>query len=247
MTVDQLSEIELFKCRDDRACMDELMKRYDHLAQQLARKFAGRGAEIDDLEQVARIALLNAATRFDVDRGVKFSTYAGRTIIGEIKHFFRANAWSLRVPRSLQELWLRTSKATQELNQKLGRSPSIHEIAEFLDVDDEQILEALDAGGSLRPASLDTPVGDDSSTTIGDMVGRSDPSLSDAAEWADLEPAFGKLDDRERTIVYMRFFEGRTQNEIADVMGVSQVHVSRLLRGALETIRLELDASEPRA
>lgn len=243
MTVDQLSEIELFERRNEPSHMEELVKRYDYLAQQLARKFSGRGADIDDLEQVARVALINAAGRFDAERGVKFSTYAGRTIIGEIKHFFRDTAWSLRVPRSLQELWLRTSKATQELSQKLGRTPSVHEIAEFLGVEDEQILEALDAGGGLRPASLDSPVGEDSATTIGDMMGDPDRSLEDTSEWVDLEPAFAALDDRERRIVYMRFFEGRTQEEIADVIGVSQVHVSRLLRDALAAIRQELETA----
>lgn len=241
MLVDHLSDDELFDRRTEQACLSELAKRYDYLVKQLARKFYGRGADLDDLEQVGRLALLNAADRFDPDRGVKFSTYAGRTIIGEIKHYFRGHAWSVRVPRSLQELWLRTSKATGELSQKLGRSPTVAEIADFLDVTTEEVLEALDAGGGLRPASLDSPVGEDGSTTLGAMIGGRDPGIADALEWTELEPALEGLDERARTIVYLRFFEGKTQDEISDVVGVSQVHVSRLLRAALEEIREALD------
>jgi len=242
MLTEHLPEDELFDRRTEQACLSEIAKRYDYLVKQLARKFSGRGADLDDLEQVARLALLSAADRFDADRGVKFSTYAGRTIIGEIKHYFRGHAWSVRVPRSLQELWLRTSKATSELSQKLGRSPTIPELAEFLDVTEEEVLEALDAGGGLRPASLDSPVGGDgSTTTLGAMLGERDPGLSDALGWTEIEPAVESLDERDRTIVYLRFFEGKTQDEIAEVIGVSQVHVSRLLRGALEQIREALD------
>lgn len=243
MSVDQLTDAELFERIDEQACVEELVKRYEGLARSLARKFSGRGAEVDDLEQVARMALFKAAGRFDPERGFRFTTFASRTMVGEIKHFFRDTAWSMRVPRSLQELYLRTSRATEELSHDLGRMPTVREIADVLDVDEDDVLEALDAGGALGPASLDSPMTAETDATVGDMIGSPDTRLAGAPDWLDLEPAFAQLDDRERTILRMRFFEGRTQSEIAEAVGVSQVHVSRLLRGALDKVRSTVEAS----
>lgn len=243
MTLDQLTDSELFERIDELACAEELVRRYEGLTRSLARKFSGRGAEVEDLEQVSRTALLKAARRFDPERGFKFSTYASRTMIGEIKHFFRDTAWSMRVPRSLQELYLRTSRATEEISQDLGRMPTVREIAVVLDVEEDDVLDALDAGGTLGPVSLDSPMTARTESTVGDMLGAPDARLAGAPQRLDLEPAFEVLDDRERTIVKMRFFEGCTQSEIADAVGVSQVHVSRLLRGALEKVRSSVDPS----
>jgi RNA polymerase sigma-B factor len=228
---------ELFAHRFEPDARAEIARRYDYLAQQLARKFRDRGIPLDDLIQVARFGLVNAIDRFDTDRGVRFSTFAGRTIVGEIKHHFRGHAWSLRVPRSLQNLFLRTSDAVQVLSQRLGRSPTIAELAEHLDVDEDEVLEALDAGGTMHATSLDRPIHKGESTPIVDTVGTSDRALQRAAAWAELAPVIAALDERERTILFMRFYEGRTQQEIADEVGVSQVHVSRLLRRTLAHIR----------
>lgn len=234
---------ELFEDRHDPRTRAEIVERYDVLAQRLARKFRGRGTELEDLVQVARFGLLNAIDRFDPDRGVRFSTFAGRTIIGEIKHHFRGEAWSIRVPRSLQNLWLRTSKAIEELGQRLGRNPTIGEIALHLDVDEDEVLEAMDAGGGFNSSSLDRPVGETGGASVGDLMGDRDTSLERTPEWAEAAEAVRELPERERAIVYMRFFEGKTQKEIAARVGVSQVHVSRLLRRTLAELRDVIDGA----
>lgn len=234
------TDAELFARRDDDDARSQIVERYDDLAQQLARKFQGRGIALDDLVQVARFGLMNALDRFDPNRGVKFSTYAGRTMVGEIKHHFRNHSWSVRVPRSLQNLFLRTSDAVQTLSQQLGRGPTIAELADYLDVSEAEVLDALEAGGEMRAVSLDRPIGADMHGAIVDRVGRADRALERAAEWAELAPVVSSLDEREQTILFLRFYEGRTQQEIADDVGVSQMHVSRLLRQTLEDIRHEI-------
>ena len=237
------SDHEMFAHRQDPRTRAAIAERYDGLAQRLARKFRGRGTELDDLVQVARFGLVNAIDRFDPARGVRFSTFASRTIVGEIKHHFRREAWSIRVPRSLQNLWLRTSRAIEELSQQLGRNPTITEIARHIDVDEDEALEAMDAGGGFTSASLDRPIGDSGSTSVVDVIGGRDASLERIPEWAEVADMVRDLPERERTIVYLRFFEGRTQEEIAMHVGVSQVHVSRLLRSTLAQIRDHLDES----
>ncbi len=231
------SEKALFERRHEPDARAALAERYDQLAQQLARRFRGRGTPIEDLVQVARFGLLNAIDRFDPDRGVRFSTFAGRTIIGELKHHFRDNAWSIRVPRSLQNLWLRTSVATEELGQQLGRNPTIPEIADHLEVDPEEVLEAMDAGTGFRASSLDRPVGDEPEGSLIELLGDRDRALERTPDWAELGTALESIPKRERDILYLRFYEGKTQQEIARIVGVSQVHVSRLLRGTLDELR----------
>lgn len=231
------SDRELFENRRDPEARAAIVERYDSLAQQLARKFRGRGTPLDDLIQVARFGLLNAIDRFDVDRGIRFSTFAGRTIVGEIKHHFRKEAWTVRVPRSLQNLWLRTNDAIEQLSQQLSRSPTIAEIAEHLDVDEDEVLEAMDAGGGFTTASLDRPIGATGETTVGELLGSRHPVLERTPERAGLADAIEDLPERERAILFMRFFEGRTQQEIATQVGISQVHVSRLLRQTLADLR----------
>jgi RNA polymerase sigma-B factor len=240
MTPDSHDEAvrELFALRDADS-RRRLVEIFEPLARRLALRFRGRGVATDDLLQVARLGLLNAIDRFDTDRGVKFTTYAGRTIVGEIKHHFRDQAWSLRVPRQLQNLWLETSDAVDVLSQKLARSPTINEIADHIGVEAEDVLEALDAGGAYTATSLERPVveGD---APIGDLIGNLDPGLAATEEYGSLLDRLRSLPQREQTIVYLRFFEGRTQSEIAEVIGVSQVHVSRLLAKTLETLRTHL-------
>jgi RNA polymerase sigma-B factor len=228
---------ELFDERDQPDAKRELVEMFDGLAQRLARRFRGRGVAQDDLVQVARYGLLKAIDRFDPGREVLFSTFAGRTMIGEIKHYFRDQAWSVRVPRSLQNLWLEVSRAVDELTHSLGRSPSIAEIAEMLDVEEEEVLEALDAGAAYTASSLDRPVGEDGDMTVVDQIGDVDPEFETAAVRGALAVHLQALPERERTVLYLRFFDGRTQAEIAEEIGVSQVHVSRILSRTLEELR----------
>ncbi|HSJ72073.1 MAG TPA: SigB/SigF/SigG family RNA polymerase sigma factor [Acidimicrobiia bacterium] len=229
--------LELFSRRADADARRRIVEIYDPLAQRLASRFRGRSVDRDDLIQVARFGLINAINRFDPDRGVKFTTYAGRTIIGELKHHFRDHAWSLRVPRSLQNLWLEVSRAVDPLTQSLGRVPTITEISEYLAVPAEDVLEALDAGSAFSVGSLDQPVGDEGGSVVGDLIGSLDAALDLADERSSIAEHLRALPDRERTILYLRFYEGRTQSEIAQEIGVSQVHVSRLVSKVIEQLR----------
>ncbi len=235
MTADGTAD--LFARRREPDARRALVEEYDWLAKRLARRFRGRGVELDDLIQVARYGLLNAIDRYDPDRGVKFTTYAGRTIVGEIQHHFRDQAWSLRVPRSLQNLWLEVSRTVEDLSQSLGRSPTIGEIADAIGVDEDRVLEALEAGDAFTASSIDQPFGADDDRTPTDVVGGPDPAMEHVLERSDLTEHLAALPERQRTILYLRVFEGRTQSEIADVVGVSQVHVSRLLSRALDSLK----------
>lgn len=228
---------ELLDRRHDVNVRDRIMHRYDALAVRLAARYRGRGEPREDLEQVARIGLLNALDRFDPERGVRFSTFATVTIVGELKRHLRDRSWSVRAPRSLQERWLEVSRAIDDLTQQLGRSPRIAEIASALDVSDEEVLEALDAGGAYTAASLDAPVGESDDGRLVDLLGDEDPALAGVAPWATVDEAIKSLPDRERHILYLRFFEGWTQSEIGARLGISQMHVSRLLRRTLEELR----------
>lgn len=229
--------LDLFPRRDEPAARRRIVEIYDPLARRLAARFRDRGVSTDDLLQVARYGLMNAIDRFDPSLDVKFTTFAGRTIVGELKHHFRDHAWALRVPRSLQNLWLEISAAVDALTQRLGRPPTIGEISTELRVPEEGILEALDAGGAFSTRSLDQPVGDESGESVGDLVGGEDESLAVSDDLATLAAHLARLPTRERTILYLRFYEGHTQAEIAEVIGVSQVHVSRLLSRVIERLR----------
>jgi len=187
--------------------------------------------------------MLNAIDRFDAERGVKFATFAGRTIIGELKRHLRDQAWSLRVPRSLHDLWLETGKAIDTLTQRLARTPTIREIAAELDEDMDRIIEAIDAGSAFTAGSLDSPVGEEGSATLADVLGDVDSALERAGERSTLSEHLTRLPDRERTILYLRFFEGKTQSEIAIVVGVSQVHVGRILARTLDDLRNAISES----
>jgi RNA polymerase sigma-B factor len=233
---------DLFDNRDDPEVKRELVETFDGLAHRLARRFRGRGVALDDLVQVARYGLLKAIDRFDPEREVLFTTYAGRTIVGEIKHYFRDQAWSVRVPRSLQNLWLEVSRVVEDLTHTLGRSPTIGEIAALLEVDEETVLEALDAGAAYTATSLDRPVDDAGDVAVVDQIGEPDPGFESAANRGDMETHLKDLPERERRILYLRFFEGRTQAEIADDVGVSQVHVSRILTRTLTQLRGALES-----
>jgi RNA polymerase sigma-B factor len=217
---------------------DQLVAAHIGLAEYLARRFANRGEPLDDLVQVASFGLLKAVGRFDPERGVEFSTYATHTIVGELKRHFRDKGWAIRAPRRMQELYLRLGKVVATLGQELGRSPSIAELATEVEVSEEEVLEALEAGQAYRFASLDAPAaGDSDGETLGSRLGVNDPALDDAERRATLSPLLSQLPPREQLILHLRFFEGLTQSEIATRLGISQMHVSRLLARSVAQLR----------
>lgn len=229
--------LELFRRLDaDGRARDELAERFQPLVEYLARRFAGRGEPLDDLIQVANIGLVNAIDRFDPSREVQFSTYAAATIVGELKRHFRDKGWSIRVPRQLQETMLRINQALPILTQELGHSPTIGELAHRLDVTEEQITESMEAAQAYSTASLEAP-STETGLTRAETLGAEDPSLGIMEQWATVVPAIRDLPQRERTVLYLRFFKDKTQSEIAQEIGVSQMHVSRILRQTIEQLR----------
>ncbi len=218
---------------------DELVTMHLPLVHHLARRFRDRGEPHDDLVQVGTIGLIKAVDRFDPERGVEFSTYATPTVLGEIKRHFRDKGWSVRVPRRLQELRMSIAGATAELSQDLGRSPTVKELATRLEVTEDEVLEGLEAAQSYSTLSLDgagnDPGGD--SPALVDTLGTDDSALAHVEYRETLRPLLAALPDRERQIVLLRFFHNKTQSQIADEVGVSQMHVSRLLAKSLATLR----------
>jgi RNA polymerase sigma-B factor len=212
------------------------------LVEFLARKFAGRGEPVDDLIQVASVGLIKAVDRFDVDRQIEFSTYATPNILGEIKRYFRDKGWAMRVPRGLQELRQSAKEAIRADTVKTGRSPSIQELAQRLDSDVESVAEALTLGRAYNTASLDAPVSqeDRNSDTILDLQADEDSPMDGVEDKLLLQKAIDTLKGQQRRILDLRFNQGKTQTEIAQTIGVSQMHVSRLLRRALEDLKRRL-------
>jgi RNA polymerase sigma-B factor len=208
------------------------------LAHQLARRFLHRGEPLDDLVQVASVALVKSVDRFDPRRGVDFAAFATRTIIGELKRHFRDKGWAVRASRRVQELYLELGHATSTLVQELGRSPTVAELAVATGATEESVIEAIEAGQGYRATSIDAAVSDDDplSARLGDF----DTRFESVEERALLAPALAKLAPREQAILRMRFVEGLTQSEIAVTVGVSQMHVSRLLAASLEQLREQI-------
>lgn len=233
--------VELRKATDpkERAAKREaLAQLHLPLVEYLAKRFKDRGEPLDDLVQVGSVGLLKAIDRFDIDRGVEFSTYATPTIVGELKRYFRDKGWAVRVPRRLQELSLRMNKIVSQLTQDLGRAPTVAEIAEAAGVDEEQVLEALESGQAYSTTSLDAPSGEeeDSAQRL-ERMGEQDIALDNLEYFASLQPLIAQLPERERRILYLRFFRGMTQSKIAEEVGISQMHVSRLLSRILAFLR----------
>jgi RNA polymerase sigma-B factor len=217
---------------------DELVEAHLPLVEYLARRFRNRGEPLDDLIQVATIGLIKSVDRFDLERGVEFSTYATPTIVGEIKRHFRDKGWAIRVPRRLQELKLSLTKATSELSQKNGRSPTVAELAAHLQMTDEEILEGLESANAYSAVSLDAPDGgDDDSPAVADSLGMMDDSLEGVEYRESLKPLLEQLPPREKRILLLRFFGNMTQSQIAAELGISQMHVSRLLARTLAQLR----------
>ena len=220
---------------------DELVEMHLPLVEYLARRFRNRGEPLDDLVQVATIGLIKAVDRFDLDRGVEFSTYATPTIVGEIKRHFRDKGWAIRVPRRLQELKLSLGKATSELSQRNGRSPTVGELASHLRMSEEDVLEGLESANAYSAVSLDAPdTGDDENHAVADTLGITDESLEGVEYRESLKPLLGQLPAREKRILLLRFFGNMTQSQIAAELGISQMHVSRLLARTLTQLRAGL-------
>jgi RNA polymerase sigma-B factor len=232
---------ELFeRLRDggDAKIRDELVEMHLPLVEYLARRFRNRGEPLDDLVQVATIGLIKSVDRFDTERGVEFSTYATPTIVGEIKRHFRDKGWAIRVPRRLQELKLALTKATSELAQQLGRSPTVAELAQHLGLHEEEILEGLESANAYSAISLDSPdSGDEDAPAVADTLGHLDDALESVEYRESLKPLLGKLPAREKRILMLRFFGNMTQSQIAGELGISQMHVSRLLARTLAQLR----------
>jgi RNA polymerase sigma-B factor len=220
------------------AIRDQLVETHLPLVEYLARRFRNRGELHDDLVQVATIGLIKSVDRFDLERGVEFSTYATPTIVGEIKRHFRDKGWAIRVPRRLQELKLSLAKATSELSQRNGRSPTVAELATFLGMSDEDVLEGLESANAYSTVSLDTPEsGDSDALAVADTLGVVDESLEGVEYRESLKPLLDQLPPREKRILLLRFFSNMTQSQIAIELGISQMHVSRLLARTLAQLR----------
>jgi len=216
---------------------DRAIEAWLPLARHLAHRYAGRGEPTDDLVQTATVGLIKAVDKFDPDRGVDFAGYAIPTIVGEIKRHFRDRTWSVRVPRRLQELRLAITEANASLTHALGRSPTVPDIAVHLQVSEEDVLEGLEGARAYNATSLSTPISADGSTELGDTLGGEDHEFALAELRVALGPALASLDEREQRILTLRFYGNLTQSQIAEQIGISQMHVSRLLTKALGKLR----------
>ncbi|MFJ4469107.1 SigB/SigF/SigG family RNA polymerase sigma factor [Streptomyces sp. NPDC089424] len=223
---------------------NQLVRMHLPLVEHLARRFRNRGEPLDDLTQVATIGLIKSVDRFDPDRGVEFSTYATPTVVGEIKRHFRDKGWAVRVPRRLQELRLSLTTATAELSQLHGRSPTVHELAEKLAISEEEVLEGLESANAYSTLSLDVPDTDDESPAVADTLGAEDEALEGVEYRESLKPLLEDLPPREKRILLLRFFGNMTQSQIAQEVGISQMHVSRLLARTLAQLREKLLVEE---
>jgi RNA polymerase sigma-B factor len=216
------------------------------LVRGLARRYADRGEPLDDLVQVGTIGLIKAIDRFDPARGFKLASFATPTILGEIRRHFRDRSWTVRVPRGIQEARAQIARSVDELSARNGRSPSVREIAEAADLTTEEVLDALAAGSAQRPAPL-SPPGGEGDEDDGVAVGVEEAGYEQAEARATLDTGLAELPARERVILHLRFEEGLTQSQIAERVGISQMHVSRLIRRALEALRASAGDVEPDA
>jgi RNA polymerase sigma-B factor len=224
----------------DLQAREELVERFLPLARQLARRYQRQNEPLDDLLQVASMGLVKAIDRFDPERGTAFSTYAVPTILGELKRYFRDSGWAVHVPRGMQERVMKLDQASQELHRRLGRSPSAGELAKELDLNSEEVLEAMEAASAYDAISLEehrSESSDPQEPTYADSLGTEEERYELVEYGATIAPTMKALSERERLILHLRFVEDLTQSEIADRIGVSQMHVSRLIRRALARLR----------
>jgi RNA polymerase sigma-B factor len=240
---EDLRLLERYHRKDDKAARDALVERFLPLARQLARRYERQDEPLDDLLQVASMGLVKAIDRFDPSRGTAFSSFAVPTILGELKRYFRDVGWAVHVPRGMQERALEVNRAVSELSRTLSRSPTPAEIAEFTELALEEVLEAMEAATAYDSVSLEAPRsngdgnGDGDAGEVVDRLGGEDPGYELAEYSATIAPQLRALPERDRRVLHMRFVEDLTQSEIAERIGVSQMHVSRLIRKALEQVR----------
>ncbi|GLY75174.1 SigB/SigF/SigG family RNA polymerase sigma factor [Actinoallomurus iriomotensis] len=219
----------------------ELVRMHMPIVRGIARRYAQYDEPIEDVQQAAMLGLVKAINRYDTERGERFLAYAGPTMTGEVKRHFRDRTWLLRMPRRLQELRLAMREARRDFFREHNRAPTVTEIAEILDISEEEAIEVIGAFDAYRPMSLDTPVGDEEDAdTFGELIGAQDPAIEDAVDHIALRPLLDNLPERERMIILYRFYGNKTQTEIADLMGLSQMHVSRLISRTLTQLQTEL-------
>ena len=235
---------ERYRDERDRAARDALVERFLPLAHHLARRYRGAGGLAEDLQQVASIGLLNAIERYDPDRGIAFSSFAVPTILGEIKRYFRDKGWMVRVPRELQERALTVERVGDELERELGRAPTVAQLATRMDSTAEQVLEARAATYAHHGVSLERPGGDDDEEgrSPADELGFTDDGFRVAEDSVAFDGRLAGLDARERVVLRLRFHDDLTQAEIGEVVGLSQMHVSRVIRQAIEQLRVNASA-----
>ncbi len=239
---DRLAEMDA-AAPDRSRVRDRLVEMHLPLVEYLARRFAGRGEPLDDLIQVGTIGLIKAVDRFDIERGVEFSTYATPTVVGEIKRHFRDKGWTVRVPRRLQELRAALSSATADLTQTQGRSPTVAELAAHLKIGEEEVLEGLESANAYTAVSIEASDGE-GGLSVADTLGGDDLSLEGVEYRESIKPLLDSLPARERRILMLRFFGNLTQSQIAAELGISQMHVSRLLARTLAQLRERLMQDE---
>jgi RNA polymerase sigma-B factor len=228
----------------DRHARDQLAEEMLPLARALASRYAGRGEPIEDLVQVACVGMMKAIDGFDLERGVRFSSYATPTVLGEIKRYFRDKTWAMRVPRGMQELQLEIARARDRLTHRLGRSPNVQELADAVQAPFEEVLQTIQSQDARRTRSLDEPIGED--MTLADSVGGLDPDLARAEIRVLLLESFDVLSPRDQEVLRLRFAEDLTQTEISRRIGVSQMQVSRLIRQSLARLRMAIERSPSR-
>jgi RNA polymerase sigma-B factor len=237
MDRDVESLLVAFHREGDERAREQALVELMPLVRALATRYAGRGEPFEDLVQVGSIGLIKAVDRFDVDRGVNFASYAVPTIVGEIRRHFRDKAWAMHVPRRLKELSLRLSRVLDQLTTELGRSPTIAELAEAVGVDEEEAIDALDSMSAYSTRSLHAPFEEGSEDNLTEKLGADEVGYAQVEDGSLVAAGLDALDERERQIVELRFFHEMTQSQIASEVGISQMHVSRLLRGSLATMR----------
>jgi RNA polymerase sigma-B factor len=252
-TMSERDLLVLVRDHKDKAAREELITRYLPLVRSLARRFASRGQPVEDLIQVGCIGLIKAVDRFDVDRipegsekPIEFTTYATPTIVGELKRYFRDKGWAVKVPRALQDLNVRLNRMMESLTVELRRSPTISELAQATGASEEEVVEALESGRAYSAVSIFSGGGPDEEESVGllDCLGAEEEAYEVFEQRRVLAPAMERLDPRERLILHLRFFEGMTQTQVAVRIGISQMHVSRLIRKSIESLRLYMEEEE---
>jgi RNA polymerase sigma-B factor len=238
-SVSEYDLLRMVRLDGDKVAREELITRYLPLVRSLARRFMSRGQPLEDLIQVGSIGLIKAIDRFDLDRGVELSTYATPTILGEIKRYFRDKGWAVKVPRALQDLNVRLNRVVEHMTVDLQRSPTIAELAAATQVSEEEVVEALESGRAYTSVSIFSGGAseDEESMELLDCLGQEEPAYDLFEQRRVLAPAMERLDPRERLILHLRFFEGMTQTQVAARIGISQMHVSRLIRKSIDSLR----------